>query len=226
MDTVKLTIHQREETGKGACRRLRAGGLIPAVVYSKGQPSASISIEGADLKVAMASGSNVVLELHYADAKRGKKHYAVVKDMQRHVTKPQLLHVDLHEVDLKQEIEAPVAIELIGDSVGAGEGGVVDHSQREVTVRALPTSVPARLELDVSSLGIGDNLRVSDLSAPEGVVVLDDPDTVIVSVHAPRVEEVEEVEGEEFEGVEGEAAAGGEEAEAGAGSATGDSAAE
>ena len=213
METVKLTIHHREETGKGACRRLRASGKIPAVVYSKGQTSQVISIESADLKVAISSGSNVVLELHYADKKGGKKHYAVVKDLQRHVPKAYPLHIDLHEVDLKVEIEAPVPVELVGDSVGVSEGGVLDHSQREVTVRALPMAVPPVLELDVTDVAIGGNLRVSDLVAPEGVEVLDDPDTVIVSVHAPRIEEVAEVEGEEGIGLPaGEEAEGGAEA--------------
>ncbi|HZK49090.1 MAG TPA: 50S ribosomal protein L25 [Thermoleophilia bacterium] len=207
MDTVKLTIHPREESGKGPCRRLRAAGLIPAVVYSKGQPSVSISIAAADLKPALAGGSNVVLELHYADSKARKKHYAVVKDTQRLATRPRLLHLDLHEVDLKQEIEAPVAVELLGIPAGVDEGGVLEHSHREVVVRALPTSVPSNLELDVSALGIGDNLRVSDLVAPDGVVILDDPETVLASVHAPRIEEVEaEEEAETFEAAEGEAA--------------------
>lgn len=211
MDTVKLTIHPREESGKGPARRLRAAGSIPAVVYSKGQPSVSISIEVGDLKPALAGGSNVVLELHYADSKARKKHYAVVKETQRVATRAQLLHLDLHEVDLKQEIEASVSVELIGTPVGVEEGGVLEHSHREVVVRALPMSVPSQLELDVSALGVGDNLRVSDLTAPDGVVILDDPETTLVSVHAPRVEEVEEAEGETAETTEaGEGEAAGE----------------
>lgn len=215
MDTVKLIIHPREESGKGPARRLRAAGSIPAVVYAKGQPTVSISIDAADLKPALAGGSNVVLELHYADSKARKKHYAVVKETQRVATRAQLLHLDLHEVDLKQEIEASVSIELIGTPVGVEEGGVLEHSHREVVVRALPTSVPSHLELDVSALGVGDNLRVSDLTAPDGVVILDDPETTLVSVQAPRVEEVEEVEGETVETTEAEEseAAGGDSAE-------------
>lgn len=207
MDTVKLTIHPREESGKGPCRRLRAAGSVPAVVYAKGQETVSISIDRADLKTALTGAANVVLELVYAEGKGRKKHYAVVKEAQHHAVRRDLLHLDLHEVDLKQEIEATVPIELHGVPAGADEGGVLDQSHREVTVRALPTNVPGHLELDVSALGIGDNLRVSDLVAPEGVTILDDPDTSVVSMLAPRLEVEEAEAAEEVEGVEGEAAA-------------------
>lgn len=203
MDTVKLTIHPREETGKGPCRRLRAAGSVPATVYAKGQEAVSISVERADLKVALTGTTNVVLELVYAESKGRKKHYAVIKESQHHPVRRDLLHLDLHEVDLKQEIEASVTIELHGIPVGAEEGGVLDQSHREVTVRALPTEVPSHLELDVTSLVIGGNLHVSDLVAPEGVTILDDPETSVVSLLAPRVEIVEEA----VEGAEGEAEA-------------------
>lgn len=208
MDTVKLTIHPREESGKGPCRRLRAAGSVPATVYAKGQEAVSISVEKADLKLALTGATNVVLELVYAEGKGRKKHYAVVKESQYHPVRRDLLHLDLHEVDLKQEIEASVPIELRGAPAGADEGGVIDQSHREVTVRALPTEVPSHLELDVSSLIIGGNLHVSDLVAPAGVTILDDPETSVVSLLAPRVE-VEEAAAEGVEGVEGEAAEGG-----------------
>ncbi|MBU2600602.1 MAG: 50S ribosomal protein L25 [Actinobacteria bacterium] len=209
METVKLTVRPREEVGKGPNRRLRAAGSVPAVIYAKGQEAVSLSIDAAALKGAVGGGSNVVLELEYEGEKSRKKHFAVVKEFQRHPTRNVLLHLDLHEVDLKQEIEASVRVELVGIPAGAQEEGVLDHSLWEVTVRALPTAVPAHLELDVSALNIGDNLRVSDLTAPEGVTILDDPETTIVSVHPPRLEVVEEVEGEEgLEGEEGETAEG------------------
>ncbi len=207
METVKLTVRPREEVGKGPNRRLRAAGAVPAVVYAKGQEAVSLSIDAAALKGALGGGSNVVLELEYEGEKSRKKHFAVVKEFQRHPTRHTLLHLDLHEVDLKQEIESPVRIELVGTPVGAEEGGVLDHSHWEVVVRALPTAVPAHLELDVSALTIGDNLRVSDITAPEGVVILDDPETTVVSLQPPRVEIEEEVEkAEGLAGVEGETA--------------------
>jgi large subunit ribosomal protein L25 len=196
MDTVKLSIQEREQTGNGPARRLRAAGRIPGVVYSKGVEARSISIEVGELKSAIVHhGHNVILELDLGDdAKaKGKKkavpQYAVVKEIQNHPVKRYWLHVDLHEVDLAVEIEAPVAIELVGTPIGAENGGVVDWEHREVIVRALPSDIPDVLELDVTSLLIGHHLLVEALKAPAGTQILDDPQTVVVSLIAPRAEQ-------------------------------------
>ena len=196
MDTVKLSIQEREQTGNGPARRLRAAGRIPGVVYSKGVEARSISIEVGELKSAIVHhGHNVILELDLGDdAKaKGKKkavpQYAVVKEIQNHPVKRYWLHVDLHEVDLAVEIEAPVAIELVGTPIGAENGGVVDWEHREVVVRALPSDIPDVLELDVTSLLIGHHLLVEALKAPAGTQILDDPQTVVVSLIAPRAEQ-------------------------------------
>jgi large subunit ribosomal protein L25 len=196
MDTVKLSIQEREQTGNGPARRLRAAGRIPGVVYSKGVEAKSISIEVDELKSAIVHhGHNVILELDLGDAAKakGKKkaapQYAVVKEIQNHPTKRYWLHVDLHEVDLAVEIEAPVAIELVGTPAGAENGGVVDWEHREVIVRALPSDIPDVLELDVSGLQIGHHLSVEAIVAPAGTEILDDPQTVVVSLIAPRAEQ-------------------------------------
>jgi large subunit ribosomal protein L25 len=114
-----------------------------------------------------------------------------------------LLHIDLHEVRLDQVIQSQVAVEPVGESPGVKEGGVMTLVLREVNVEALPMEVPDRLELDISEMTIGDSLRVSDIVAPEGAKLLDDPDAVVLTVTPPtKVEEPEEVE-EELEGEEG-----------------------
>lgn len=204
MDTIKLTVHEREETGNGPARRLRAQGLIPGVSYGKGKAATAISIDVNELKAAMAHGHNVVLELDFAkgakEAKTGVKgkskdaRYAVVKQLQFHPTKRQVLHIDLHEVDLAVEIEASVAVELIGTPAGLVDGGILEWERREVVVRALPGSVPSILELDVSELLIGHHLSAGAVSVPEDVILVDDPETLIVALVPPRVEQVVEVE--------------------------------
>ena len=155
METIKLTVHEREETGNGPARRLRAQGLIPGVSYGKGTDATAISIDLEDLKAALAHGHNVVLELDFGKGAKGAKgatkskvatRYAVVKEIQFHPTKRSVLHVDLHEVDLAVEIEATVAIELVGTPAGVADGGVLEWEHREVVVRALPADVPAVLE--------------------------------------------------------------------------------
>jgi large subunit ribosomal protein L25 len=134
-------------------------------------------------------------------------HHAVLKEYQLDPTRARLLHIDLHEVRLDQAIHAQVVVELTGESEGVKEGGVLTQVSREVNVEALPMEVPDRLELDISAMAIGDSMRVSDLSAPEGVTLLDDPETVLATVTPPtKVELPEEVveEEEELEGLEGE----------------------
>ncbi len=206
MDTIKLSVHERTETGNGPARRLRASGLVPGIVYGKGTESTSVSVELVGLREAMTHGHNVVMELEFDEVAKGAKktakgriapRYAVVKEFQFHPVRRNLLHVDLHEVDLKVEIEANVAIELVGTPAGLEDGGVVDWLQREVVVRALPSEVPTVLPLDISGLAIGHHLNVEQLSAHAGVTIVDDPETIIVALVPPRVQEEEAVEAEE-----------------------------
>ncbi len=202
MDTVKLQVNERELRGNGPARRLRAEGLLPGVLYGKGTESKAITLSVEELVGAIhAHGRNVILELQIegaAPAAKGKKkaavHFAVVKEVQRHPIKRNLLHVDLHEVDLAVEIEGTVAIELVGTPAGVADGGIVDFEHREVNVRALPSSMPDVFELDVTGLVIGHHLSVDALVAPAGTEILDDPATVIVTLVPPRVEQVVVVE--------------------------------
>jgi large subunit ribosomal protein L25 len=199
MDTIKLTVQEREETGNGPARRLRAQGLIPGVSYGKGKEATPILVSLEDLRAAMTHGHNVVLELDFGKSAKGAKggakgkskapRYAVVKQFQFHPVKRSLLHVDLHEVDLAVEIESSVAIELVGTPAGLADGGVLEFERREVVVRALPNNIPAVLEIDISELVIGHHLSVAALVAPEGVTIVDDPEAIVVAVVPPRVAE-------------------------------------
>jgi len=214
MDTFKLAVQERDTSGKGPARRMRAAGRVPAVVYGRGLETVPLALDLVDLREALHHGNNVVLELHYG-AGRSNKHYAVIKEMQRSPARNAILHVDLHEIDLKTEIEAAVAVELVGTARGIQDGGVLDHQHREVRVRALPTMVPDRLQFDVSDLEIGEHVRISDLAAPEGVTFLDEPALAIATILAPRVATEEELlEDEAAAAAKAAAAAGEAEAEA------------
>jgi len=147
-------------------------------------------------------------------------HASILKDYQQDPIRGHISHVDLQEVRLDQPIQASVTIQLIGEPVGAKEGGVLSQVQREINVEALPLEIPDRLELDVSGMEIGDSLRLADLPPREGVTYLDDPEeTVLATVGAPTqiVEpEPEEEELEEGELPEGEVPEGEEAPEGGA----------
>jgi large subunit ribosomal protein L25 len=185
MAHVSLTAQPRTELGNGPTRRLRRQGLVPGVVYQPGGPSLPLSLPGHDLKRTLAEGRTGVIDLVVGDAGATP---VLVKDWQLHPVRGDVLHVDFQQVDLTQEIEAPIPLSLVGNSVGVRDGGVMDQPLREVVVSALPDSLPDLIEIDVSELQVGDSLTVADISAPTGVTIISEPDTVVASVVAPTVE--------------------------------------
>lgn len=211
MAHVSLTANERTEFGNGPARRLRKAGFVPGVVYQPGGPSLPLSLSDRDLRRAIAEGRTGVIDLAVGDAPARP---VLLKDWQLHPVRLDVMHVDFVEVDLTQEIEAPVAIALSGDAIGVREGGILDQPLREVVVSALPESLPDHIDLDVTGLQIGDSVTVGDLTAPTGVTIVTDPETVVASVVAPTVETEPET-GEEGEGAEGAAPAAADEGEGG-----------
>ena len=205
-DRMQLDVEPRDADGSATARRLRAEGRIPGVLYGSGKEARPISVPERELRRVLSGdhGLHAILDVVIQGTKT--PHHAVLKDYQLHPTRNRLLHVDFHEVRLDRPIHAQVVVELVGEAHGAVEGGVLQQPAREVNVEALPMEVPDRITVEVTNLGIGDALRVSDLAAIEGVTFLDDPETVVASVTTPtRVEEPEEaVSEEELEAAEGE----------------------
>ncbi len=205
-ERIRLEVKGREAPGSADARRLRSRGLVPGVLYGKGKNAHPFSVEERQLRRALTGehGLHAILDVVLEGQKTA--HHAVLKDFQLDPTRARLLHIDLHEVRLDQPIHAQVVVELVGESAGVKEGGVLSQVAREVNVEALPMEVPDRLELDVSGMAIGDSMRLSDLAAEDGVTFLDDPETVLATVTPPtRVELPEEaVAEEEAEAVEGE----------------------
>jgi len=222
-ERIRLEVKEREERGTRVSRRLRKDGIIPGVLYGRGNKPHPICVPERELRRVLTGdhGLHAILDVVLEGQK--STHASILKDYQVDPIRGKIEHFDLQEVRLDQPIQSAVVIELIGESVGTKAGGVLSQVNREVRVEALPMEMPDRLELDISAMEIGDTLRLSDLPAREGVTFLDDPETVLANVTVPtRVEEPEpeEVEGEEGEeGVEGEVAEGEEGAE-GAGEAS------
>ena len=222
-ERVQLSVKTRDTAGSAESRRLRTAGMIPGVLYGAGKKAHPFTVEERDLRRVLTGdhGLHAILDVVFDDQKT--EHHAVLKDYQLDPVRPRLLHIDLHEVRLDQTIQAQVAVEPFGESSGVKEGGVLTLVLREINVEALPMEVPDRFEVDITALTIGDSLRVSDIRPPEGVTILDDPESVVLNVtpptkiEEPEVEEAEELEeGELPEGVEAEegAEAEGEPAEA------------
>jgi large subunit ribosomal protein L25 len=220
MSEYKLAAEPRDGKGKGPARRARAEGRVPAVLYGHGMDPQHLSVDARDFNFAMRTdaGSNVLLSLEV----KGKKHLALAKEVQRHAIRGDYLHIDFLAVRRGEKVTVQVPVHLTGEAPGVREGGVADQDIYTLNVEAEVTAVPESIEADISALNIGDVLRVSDLTAPSGVTILDDPEASVLSVVAPTVEaepETEAAEGEE--GAEGE---GGETAEGEAGAeSSGDS---
>ncbi len=216
-ERIRLEVKERERSGSRDSRRLRKSGLIPGVLYGRGHKPHPIFVSERELRRVLtgSAGLHAILDVVLDGQKT--THSSILKDYQVDPIRGKVDHFDLREVRLDQPIQTSVVVELVGESVGAKAGGVLSQVAREIRVEALPLEVPERLELDVSSMEIGDSLRLSDLGVPEGVTLLDDPETVLATVTVPtRVEEPEEEveeeleEGEEGELPEGEAAPEGE----------------
>jgi large subunit ribosomal protein L25 len=219
-ERITLTVKQRERLGSAESRRLRRNGWIPGVIYGKGKDARAIAIYERELRGALtgASGLHAVLDV-VVDGQAS--HASILKEYQQDPLRGHISHVDLQEVRLDEPIQASVSVSLHGEPAGVKAGGVLNQVASTINVQALPLEVPEHIEADISAMEVGDTLRLSDLTAPEGVTFLDDPEeTVIATVAAPRVEEPEEPT--EEEAAEGEAAEGAEEPVAEAGEAAGE----
>lgn len=218
-ERVKLEVAERESRGSAETRRLRKQGLIPGVLYGRGKEPHAFSVPERELRRVLTGPSGLHAILDVVLDGQTTTHASILKDYQQDVITGRIAHIDLQEVRLDQPIHAQVVIELIGESAGTKEGGVLSQVSREINVEALPMEVPERIEVDISDMRIGDTLRLADIARQEGVTFLDDPEeTVLATVTVPtqiiepepEEEELEEgaelAEGEEPpEGAEGEA---------------------
>jgi large subunit ribosomal protein L25 len=211
-ERIKLEVREREDRGSRESRRLRRQGLIPGVLYGRGNNPHAICVAERELRRVLTGehGLHAILDVVLDGQK--STHSSVLKEVQRDAVRGTITHFDLQEVRLDQPIRAQVVVELVGEEPpGVTEGGVLSQVAREVTVEALPMEMPDRLELDVSSGEMGATFRVADVKA-EGATILDDPETVLATITAPtrvvepepEVEELEEGELPEGELPEGE----------------------
>jgi large subunit ribosomal protein L25 len=217
-ERVEIEVKQRESRGSADSRRLRREGLIPGVLYGRGKSPHPFCVPERDLRKALTgpAGLHAILDVVLDGQKT--THSSILKDYQQDVLSGRLTHIDLQEVRLDQPIQAQVVIELVGESAGTKEGGVLSQVSREVNVEALPLEVPERIEVDISAMQMGDTLRLADVPAPEGATFLDDlEETVLATVTVPTKEvEPEPTEEELAELEEGVELAEGEEAPEGA----------
>ena len=210
--SFELNAEPRTDTGKGASRRLRHAGKIPAIMYGGNKDPEALTLNHNEV---IRNLEHEAFYSHILTIKvGGSETRAVLRDLQRHPSKPFVQHMDLQRVSETEKIRMHVPLHFLGEEVAPGvkAGGMVSHEIIEVEVECLPKDLPEYIEVDISGMGVGDSLHLSDLAMPGGVDLLElargeGHDLGVVSIHAKRgTEEVEEEAAPEA------AAEGGEEA--------------
>jgi large subunit ribosomal protein L25 len=214
-DSTKLSLNARDPEGSRSARRLRRTGEVPGVIYGGGDEPAHFSVDARVLRNTLAH-SGAILDVAVGG---GKSAPVLVKDVQRHPVRGDIVHVDLLRVKMDEAIHTTVTLELVGadEAPGVVQGGVLTQETREVNIEALPSDIPDVIQHDVSALEMNATLPLAALTAPSGVTFLDDPDeTIVATITPPTAEPVEEeIETETGLVGEGEEAAPEAEAEGG-----------
>jgi large subunit ribosomal protein L25 len=187
MATAQLSATTRDTVGKGAARQLRSAGQIPAVIYGHAREPQSLAIPSREFEKLLerVSAESTVIELNLASGVAR----TLIRDIQRHPFKKQILHIDFQELVAGEKVSVNVPIVLTGTPDGVRvSGGILSQVMSELSIRCDPVNIPRRVEADVTHVVIGHSLHVSDLKVPDGVEVLDDANATIAVVSAPKVE--------------------------------------
>jgi large subunit ribosomal protein L25 len=182
MESPTLTTRPRDTRGKRPARTLRAEGLIPAVVYGHKEAAVAVALDRKDFDTAVRHHVRVV-DLHIG----GKTETAVIQEVQYDHLGKEVLHVDFKRVSKDERIVVSVRVELKGTAPGASTG-VVEQPLHDLQIECLAVSIPESIRVNISALHLGEAIHVRDVTPPEGVTILNDPDAIVVHVVAPAGE--------------------------------------
>jgi large subunit ribosomal protein L25 len=207
MEKVILKVETREGSGKRSAKDLRNKKMIPAVVYKGGKDALKLQLVAADLAKILhtKAGENVIVTLNITGGdSKAKDKTVVIKEIQREPIKSQILHIDFNEILLTETLKVNVPLAAHGEPEGKKDGGTLEHIMWELQVECLPVDIPEKIEIDVSKLKIGDAIYVKNITVPEGVKVLTDPELIAMIVKPPKVEAPKEEVGAEAGSLEPE----------------------
>lgn len=187
MEVSELKATLRNNAGKGFARRLRKSGLVPAVVYGHKKDTLLLTVNDSELtKLLKGKEENVFINLLVENGKKIEK-FTLIKELQINPVNGKFIHVDFCEIDKKQAITLDIPIHFTGEAIGVEVGGDLHHVKREIRVSCLFSALPDFVEVNVSQLNIGDSIKVQDLKLPEGITILDQEDTILASITAPKI---------------------------------------
>ncbi|NBJ71248.1 50S ribosomal protein L25/general stress protein Ctc [Clostridium sp. 1xD42-85] len=195
---VKLAAQRREDHTKSATKQIRNSGRVPAVIYGKAKEAKSIAVNSVELiKTVRDEGRNAIISLHIEDEKPVD---VMLHDYQIDPIRDELVHADFYIVDMAEEMDVEVNLRLEGEAKGTKDGGVLQQPLYQLQVRAKPADIPEEIVVDVSDLGIGDSIAVSDITIKGNFEILDEAVTTVATVLAPdTLEDVEEAPSENAE---------------------------
>ncbi len=192
-DKIELIAELRSDQGKGASRRLRKAGLVPAIIYGGDAEPVSISVNHNSF-IHQLDNEAIYTQILSMKVGKSKKEDVILRDLQRHPFKNLIMHADFQRIDNKKVIHVTVPVHCINEDICHGvkmEGGLLNHLQSEVEIMCLPKELPEYLELDVAKLKLGESLHLSDIKLPKGVEIValthgEDYDTGVAAVHKTR----------------------------------------
>jgi large subunit ribosomal protein L25 len=202
LDIIDLKVTERKGTGKGQARTLRSQGLVPAVLYGPDTETISLTVPAMEISrvFKQSESEHVILNL-IIDNGGTRQKTVMIKELQTLPTTNEYLHVDFYEISMDRKITVKVPVEVIGKSEGIERGGNLQIVRHQLDVSCLPADIPAKIEVDISKLDIGDSVHVEEIVVGENVELLYDNNFTVVAVAAPTVEKAPVAE-EEVEGVE------------------------
>jgi len=187
MEITELKARVRNQSGKGSSRRLRREGFIPAIFYGVKTESILLAVKTSEMiKLLKDKEENVFIKLLISNGQSYEK-LSMIKELQTDPLTKRLFHADFYEIRMDQKITFDIPIHFAGTPIGIDNGGELHHLKRELKVSCLPTILPDFIEIDISSLNIGDSIKVQDIKVADGILVLDPEDAAIIAVAATKV---------------------------------------
>lgn len=178
MEILELKAEKRTAKGSKAIRKLRGAGQIPAVLYGHKQDNVMLCLQEQDFTHVLHTGARMVrLTVD------NKKESALIKEVQYDNIADRVIHIDFSRIDLDEKVRLRVPIELVGESIGVKEGGMLTHVMKDMEIECLPTAIPEKIKVNISELGMGKVIHVKEIPAMKGIQYLSDAESVIASIH-------------------------------------------
>jgi len=182
MEAIELKASIREKSGKGPSRRYRMEGLVPAVIYGRGDSAVPLTVSEEDLQKIIRSKNEKRFIKIVLDGEKQMEKVSMLKELQVEPLTRRIFHADFYEISMDHKLTVDIPLQFTGTPVGVTNGGELQHTKRDLKISCLPANMPDVIVVDLSAMDIGDSLKVKDIVLPEGVAAVDHPDVGIAAV--------------------------------------------